>query len=485
MGIVHAKPSAVETKQRTPAPIKSGISVTTEDTIAIGKVNQAISQAYGELAKLKTDDLSLQHSPPQFDNLKAARAELAKVQQQLQQLGVDKVSRRPLEKSYTSPTSSATNWDSASSSRKRRVTIELKHLNTDSPRLLSQSPLKVSGRMKELCKSTEDEDGLDESVGGIDGNDGNDDNESGSDECTPPSSVSVTEMMQALRRKISPPGLESVRLMSVHTDQNPSMRKHQEDMFLYTDPLPTARPREGMFAVFDGHGGRACVELVFKRLRHNVLAALRESSSTAGTESSDTTSGEESMGVSVLDEIDRCITKAFLATDDDTKGHDLMTCGSTAGMIYIHRRGGATWVHVANVGDTRAVICRGGKVSRLTIDHTPACAEEAKRIVAAGGIVMGHRVCGRLAVTRTFGDHGLKDSGVIANPYQTRFPLTKEIQFIIIASDGLWDVLDDQAAAKIVLSSGTQNEWKVARSLAERAIELGSRDNVTTMVIFF
>ena len=118
-----------------------------------------------------------------------------------------------------------------------------------------------------------------------------------------------------------------------------------------------------------------------------------------------------------------------------------------------------------------------------------------------------------------------------------RFPLTKEIQFIVIASDGLfviyllddhasntqvaftgtrlhslisntglWDVLDDEAVTKFVLKSGTKNEWKVraifdsqvcsgeetqytcmkvSQLLTDRAIELGSRDNVTTMVIFF
>jgi len=431
---------------------------------------------------------SVQHPAPRFksENVEDSKhsAELLKMQHlnsgmsNTKSLKKSHSDTQKVQKSVSKPLGKQWYSDSKLPPRTRRDTIELKSPITSQLLRKSAGPpspcrLKLTGRVKDLCKSAsegEDEYALEDSMGMADG----------SDEGTPPSSLTQLELVQAQRAKTCPPGLESVRLMSVYTDQNASMRKHQEDMFLYADPFPTSRTREGMFVVLDGHGGRECAELVFKRLGYHVLAALHSSSLAAGTTGK---SSEQTMGVSVLDDVDRCIEKAFLTTDSETKA--MRKCGTTAAMIYVHRRGDAAWIHVANVGDTRAVVCRGGKPSRITIDHTPKFEDEAQRIKACGGILLRNRVCGHLAVTRSFGDYNFKDSGVTAVPYQMRFPLTKEIQFIVIASDGLWDVLDDEAVTKFVLQSGTKNEWKVSQLLTDRAIELGSRDNITTMVIFF
>lgn len=56
---------------------------------------------------------------------------------------------------------------------------------------------------------------------------------------------------------------------------------------------------------------------------------------------------------------------------------------------------------------------------------------------------MENRVGGSLAVTRAFGDHGLKKEGVIANPYINKHVLKPFDKCVVIASDGVWDVLED------------------------------------------
>ncbi|CAM9984539.1 unnamed protein product, partial [Sphacelaria rigidula] len=62
------------------------------------------------------------------------------------------------------------------------------------------------------------------------------------------------------------------------------------------------------------------------------------------------------------------------------------------------------FLHVANVGDCRAVLCRGGKAQAITLDHKPSVPSEAARIEAAGGFVSCGRVNGILGVSRSFGD---------------------------------------------------------------------------------
>ena len=58
-----------------------------------------------------------------------------------------------------------------------------------------------------------------------------------------------------------------------------------------------------------------------------------------------------------------------------------------------------------------------------------------------------NRVGGVLAVTRAFGDFSLRSAGVTSVPYIVKYALTKNDEFLVIASDGVWDELSDQDAA--------------------------------------
>ncbi|CAN6877414.1 unnamed protein product [Brassica oleracea] len=107
---------------------------------------------------------------------------------------------------------------------------------------------------------------------------------------------------------------------------------------------------------------------------------------------------------------------------------------------------------VANCGDSRAVLCRNGKPVPLSTDHKPDRPDELDRIQKAGGRVIywdGPRVLGVLAMSRAIGDNYLKPY-VSSEPEVTVTDRTEEDEFLILASDGLWDVVTNEAACAMV-----------------------------------
>ncbi|VDB96493.1 unnamed protein product [Peniophora sp. CBMAI 1063] len=137
-------------------------------------------------------------------------------------------------------------------------------------------------------------------------------------------------------------------------------------------------------------------------------------------------------------------------------------------------------LYVANAGDARGVLCRRGRALRLTYDHKGTDKQEAKRIMDSGGFVMSGRVNGVLAVTRSLGDSSMKEF-VVGAPYTTETELTDDDEFLILACDGIWDVLDDQMAADIVRP--IQNVQEAANKLIQEATTRYTNDNITCMVI--
>nr|XP_019048209.1 protein phosphatase [Kwoniella bestiolae CBS 10118]OCF27139.1 protein phosphatase [Kwoniella bestiolae CBS 10118] len=139
-------------------------------------------------------------------------------------------------------------------------------------------------------------------------------------------------------------------------------------------------------------------------------------------------------------------------------------------------------LYTANVGDARAVICRGGKAVRLTYDHKGSDAQEAKRITDAGGFVMNNRVNGVLAVTRSLGDSSMKEF-VVGSPYTTETALDDQDEFLIVACDGLWDVCEDQEAVDLIRTITDPQD--ASKYLLDHAMSNYSTDNLSVMVIRF
>lgn len=90
---------------------------------------------------------------------------------------------------------------------------------------------------------------------------------------------------------------------------------------------------------------------------------------------------------------------------------------------------------------------------KLTTDHTLLLASERARVLEAGGRVENGRVNGIMEVSRSFGDLKLKRYGVSAEPEcRIHFKITPADEFLLLACDGLWSVMDPQTAVDFIRS---------------------------------
>lgn len=93
------------------------------------------------------------------------------------------------------------------------------------------------------------------------------------------------------------------------------------------------------------------------------------------------------------------------------------------------------------------------------------------------------RVGGQLAVSRAFGDYSLKKEGVTAIPYVRKHFMRPFDKFLIIATDGVWDVLSDQDAVDICIEDNSTNQ--ISKEIVKTALDRGSKDNICCLVIRF
>jgi len=109
-------------------------------------------------------------------------------------------------------------------------------------------------------------------------------------------------------------------------------------------------------------------------------------------------------------------------------------------------------LYLANVGDSRAILCRNKEAIRVSFDHTLQVPEEVERIRKLGGeITEGNppRVKGMISITRALGDSMIHPF-IIAEPHTVQIDLTPEDEYLIMASDGLWEKVSDERAMEIV-----------------------------------
>ncbi|RLN50660.1 hypothetical protein BBJ28_00019893 [Nothophytophthora sp. Chile5] len=187
------------------------------------------------------------------------------------------------------------------------------------------------------------------------------------------------------------------------------------------------------FGVYDGHGGARASSLLALLLPLHLLAAPEFSSDLAAA-----------------------CQSASLALDAEIRTREAAgQCEGGATALTLLLRGRTALL--SNTGDCRAVlVAKGGDRAvgtQLTTDHKATNADEKERVERAGGLILYvkgvARVDGRLAVTRAFGDAELRPH-VIADPEVTTLELQRGDEYIVLASDGLWDAMtSDQVAAAI------------------------------------
>lgn len=146
-----------------------------------------------------------------------------------------------------------------------------------------------------------------------------------------------------------------------------------------------------------------------------------------------------------------------------------------------------TMMYVANVGDCRAVLCTDDGVAvELTKDHKAALPEEKERIEASGGFVHNGRLDGILAISRGFGDLAHKNDGhLIVTPDIYERAVVPEDEFLLLASDGLFDVLSSQQAVNFIrrklLTHG--DVQLAAQEMLLKAQQYFAHDNISVMIV--
>ncbi|XP_052277682.1 probable protein phosphatase 2C T23F11.1 isoform X1 [Dreissena polymorpha] len=155
--------------------------------------------------------------------------------------------------------------------------------------------------------------------------------------------------------------------------------------------------------------------------------------------------------------ISEALKGGFLQLDEDMIKDDTMKeelAGTTAITVLVKN----SRIYCANVGDSRAVASVRGRVDVLSNDHKPGNEGETRRIIAAGGWVEFNRVNGNLALSRALGDFIFKKNDkkkpeeqiVTAYPDVQERQLSSDFEFIVLACDGIWDVLTNQEVVDFV-----------------------------------
>jgi serine/threonine protein phosphatase PrpC len=259
-------------------------------------------------------------------------------------------------------------------------------------------------------------------------------------------------------------------------------------------------------AVFDGHGaeGRPSSQVVRDNVPKAILRWLRDSAPTVE-------GGQVEPSITETSELVRrfvAMTKAFEEAEailqDEDSNIDHVFSGTTAVATMLCGQVAFT----AWAGDSRAIIGRGKGPNaypvELTHDQKPSRTDEKKRVRAQGGRVTRWKknigplrvwlpddwIPG-LAMTRSVGDTVLSQYGVVPTPEVTVCELGPKDQFIVLASDGVWEFMSsgDVTAFVARMKAKGASPSKVANSLVAESVKKWKEneqvvDDTTAVVIY-
>jgi len=223
------------------------------------------------------------------------------------------------------------------------------------------------------------------------------------------------------------------------------------------------------FGLFDGHGGAYAADFMTEQMSRHLRFWL--------SQTSDLTLVLQNAFCDAQNLLARHL--AFYHIDSPT-----FKTGTTATVCLLRQ---SSELCVGHVGDSVALLCRGGATRRLSVDHEPEDEAESQRITRRGGKIIHNshgvaHVNGRLAMTRSLGDVELKPCGVSARPSLQSLQIKHgKDAFLVLCSDGLSFTISDQEIVNIV-SSCIHPQEAVSR-LIDQAQHFGSEDNVTVMVV--
>lgn len=255
-------------------------------------------------------------------------------------------------------------------------------------------------------------------------------------------------------------------------------------------------------AVFDGHGGFSSVKFLRDELYNECAAALQDGLLLCGQDFNAIKKALQD----AFEDLDMKLLNWLETTDEEDES------GSTATVIFVKDN----TLIISHIGDSSVVLSHSGQTEVLTDPHRPygsskVSLQEIRRIREAGGWIVNGRICGDIAVSRAFGDmrfktkkkemleKGVKEgrwsekfssrvrfSGdlVIASPEIYQITLGSDAEFILLASDGLWDYMKSSEAVSFVRNQLRQhgNVQLACEELGRAALDRRTQDNVSIII---
>ncbi|CAI5735209.1 unnamed protein product [Hyaloperonospora brassicae] len=259
-------------------------------------------------------------------------------------------------------------------------------------------------------------------------------------------------------------------------------RDAMEDVDIVKIPMHSDVPDTTCVAVFDGHGGSN----VSAYIAEQIVGAI-----TATEAFKKDPKSPESLAVALCE--------GFMAADEMLKTNpEYKTSSDETGSTGLFAIITPKDIVCANVGDSRCILSnsKAPEVLQLSVDHKPDLEFEKQRIVAAGGTVFRGRVCGGVAVSRSFGDLWFKRNTELKAHQQlvTSEPCVRvhrrdaADEFLVLCCDGIYDVMSNDQLRKFVrskLKSGVKDPKAIAETLLDECLAKGSRDNMSAIIVLF
>ena len=250
--------------------------------------------------------------------------------------------------------------------------------------------------------------------------------------------------------------------------ENPNLehRKEMED-FHYIKALLNKKLNLPYFGLFDGHSGKEVGIYLMNNL-HKIISQELNINNVENSEN-----------------MKNIIKNSFEKIDKDINNQNFKNeTGSTGTVLLLYKdstsKTGKSLI-CANVGDSKAYLINKKEMKIITKDHKCCDANEVKRIRDTGGVVFRERVFGTLMLTRTFGDKEMKKYGVLSTPDIFCHNIEEDDLFVIIASDGVWDVVEEEEIFKMSQDKISSNEF--SKKIIQLAIDRETHDNMSCIVV--
>eukprot|EP00271_Cylindrocystis_brebissonii_P023083 TRINITY_DN9308_c0_g1_i1.p1 TRINITY_DN9308_c0_g1~~TRINITY_DN9308_c0_g1_i1.p1 ORF type:complete len:460 (+),score=46.65 TRINITY_DN9308_c0_g1_i1:62-1441(+) len=321
------------------------------------------------------------------------------------------------------------------------------------------------------------------------------------DKGTPSSKTELNVVLEAPAEPVTEGQLVAVSAVEQ------GLRDEMEDEVVIVQDVPGGFVYVG---VFDGHVGTATARYLKRELYDQCLRALDGGALLARE--------LDEEGVQVIQER---LSEAFAESDSkllswqqEEATDEERESGSTASVLFIRK----DRIILASVGDSRVVLCAGEETRDLTEDHrlsgdSDMAQAEVKRVQSSGGWVSKGRLCGSIAISRAFGDvmykrerdamltEGLKkgrwtkrfvqklkteEEWLLVEPTVQCLDLPSDSEFVLVASDGLWDAVRSGEAVRHVKEQLAEHGdvQKACDSLVQFALkERKGDDNVSLILV--